>query len=83
MKGKKIRKLAALLGAACLSLGVFACPATTLTTQAAAAPPEVQPQSDIIQWVYMVVETHIYKRLYNYSTGVWIGDWIYVGEWEG
>ena len=82
MKGKKIRKLAALLGAACLSLGVFACPATTLTTQAAAAP-EVQPQSDIIEWVYIIVDGHIFKRLYNYSIGIYIGDWIYVGEWEG
>lgn len=82
MKRRKIRKLVGLLGAACLSLSVFACPAATLTTQAAAAP-EIQPQSDIIEWVYAIVSGHIFKRLYNFSTGVYVGDWIYVGEWEG
>ena len=79
---RKISKLVALLGAACLSLGVFASPAATLTTQAAANP-EIQPQSDIIEYVYMIVGTHIYKCLYNFSTCQYVGDWIYVGEWEG
>lgn len=80
MKRRKISKLIGLLSAACLSLGVFASPTTTLSAQAA-APETVQPYAPIIAYVYMIVETHVYKRLYNYSTGEYIGDWIYVGEY--
>lgn len=82
MKRKKISKLVGLLGAACLSLGVFVSPAATLPAQAA-APSEAQPYSDIIEYVYKIENGHIYKILYNFSTGVYIGDWIYVGEWTG
>ena len=80
MKRRKISKLIGLLSAACLSLGVFASPSATLSAQAA-APETVQPCAPVIEYVYMVVGTHIYKRLYNFSTGEYIGDWIYVGEY--
>lgn len=82
MKRRKISKLVGLLGAACLSLGVFVSPAATLPAQAAANP-EIQPYSDIIEWVYIVVEGHLFKCLYNFSTCEYVGDWIYVGEWTG
>ena len=36
--------------------------------------------ADILQWIYKVEDSKIYRRLYNGSTGEWIGDWIYVGE---
>lgn len=29
-------------------------------------------------WRYKSVNGNIYKRLYNYDTGKWIGDWIRV-----
>ena len=80
MKRRKISKLIGLLGAACLSLGVLTCPAATLPVQAAAASEEVMPYAPFIDWVYLVVGTHVYKCLYNFSTGNYIGDWIYVGE---
>lgn len=80
MKRRKISKLIGLLGAAFLSLGVFVTPGATLTTQAA-APPEVQPCTPVIGWVYMIVEGRVYKCLYNYSTGEYIGEWIYVGPY--
>lgn len=82
MKRRKISKLAGILGAACLSLGVFVCPVATLPAQAA-APSEAQPQSDFYDWVYKVENGKVYKRMYNFSTCQWIGPWIYTGEWTG
>lgn len=82
MKTRKISKLVGLLGAACLSLGVFACPAATLSAQAA-APSVAQPQSDIIEWIFKIEDGKVYKRLYNYSTCEWIGDWIYTYDVPG
>lgn len=30
------------------------------------------------EWAYKVIDGHLYKRLYNYSTGRWETDWILV-----
>lgn len=39
----------------------------------------ISPLADSIEWVYYTAEDgKIYKRLYNYSTRDWIGEWIYV-----
>lgn len=39
------------------------------------------PQADIIRWVY---DEHkdgsLYKRLYNYTKGIWVGDWIKIRD---
>lgn len=43
----------------------------------------ISPRSDIIRWVYKIENGKVYKRLYNSSIGVWVGDWIYVGEYNG
>ena len=81
MKRKKIGKLVGLMGAAMLSLGIFACPATTVSAKAAAEN-EIMPCSDIIRWRLKLEDGKMYKRLYNFSTGNWIGDWIYLGVYE-
>lgn len=39
---------------------------------------EISPQSDNIDWRFKAENGNIYKRLYNYSTKKWIGDWILV-----
>lgn len=36
----------------------------------------VQPLSDRIEWRLKKMNGQYYKRLYNYTTGTWIGDWI-------
>ena len=41
------------------------------------------PLKDDIQWVYKIDNGKIYRRLYNYSTANWIGDWIYVCDYPG
>lgn len=81
MKQKKISKLLGLVGAACLCAGMFFCPATALPAQAALSNPGVaSPNSDIIEWRLKIEDGKIYQRLYNYSMGCWIGDWIYVRD---
>lgn len=74
-------KLAVLMGAAAIVMAVPFTPSATLSAEAAVQSEEygVQPLSDDIQWVYKVENGKIYKRLYNYSTANWVGNWIYVG----
>ncbi len=36
----------------------------------------VMPMADVLVWRYKVVKGITYKRLYNRSTGNWVGDWI-------
>jgi len=40
---------------------------------------EVSPRSDIIDWRYKTENGKMYKRLYNFTTYEWIGEWILVG----
>ncbi len=79
MKQKRFGKLVGLMGAACLSAGMFFCPATALPAQAAEAE-TIMPYSDIIEWRYKIEDGKVYKRLYNYSTASWIGEWIYLRD---
>ena len=81
MKQKKISTLLGLMGAACLSLGMFFCPAATLPSQAA-TPDVAVPYSDIIEWRFKIENGKLYKRLYNYSRAEWESDeWIYVCDY--
>lgn len=41
---------------------------------------DIQPRTDIKEWRYKVINGNLYKRLYNYSTGRWEGDWIFVAS---
>lgn len=80
---KNCSRLFFLLAAIGFSLSVFFCPVASLPAQAAAAPPEdtAQPMMDDIRYRIIIYEHKVYKRLYNYSTGNWIGDWIFVCDW--
>lgn len=82
MKFTKVtKKIAAIGGAACLSLSILTCPVATLPVQAAApGTGTVQPQQDILGWRYKIENGNaLYRRLYNYTTGDWIGNWEFVG----
>lgn len=35
----------------------------------------IVPYADDIGWKYQTIGNHIYRRKYNYTKGVWIGDW--------
>lgn len=79
---KKTSKLLATFGMLSVALSVFLCPANSITVQAAAAPGGdiAAPCSDNIGYIYYAVGKKLYKQLYNFSTGTWIGEPIYVGE---
>lgn len=37
---------------------------------------EANPRADKIDYVYKILDGKLYKRLYNFSKGEWIGNWI-------
>lgn len=39
----------------------------------------INPLVDDIRWVYQTIGDTLYKRLYNFTTHEWIGNWIRVG----
>lgn len=81
---KQIKKIFACSIAAMLSLTIFLN--TCSTINAAATSPseniesdtEISPRKPNIGWRYKAVDGRLYKRLYNYSTEQWIGDWILI-----
>lgn len=73
-----------------MALALSLC-ATPLSVSAAVSSPaepantgesSVSPQSDAIVWRFKIENGKIYKRLYNASTDTYIGEWIYVGEYN-
>lgn len=74
------KKLAAIGSSIGLALAILICPATSLPTQAASHDSEIMPLKARIEWVFKVENNKLYRRLYNYSIGAWIGDWEYVGD---
>lgn len=75
---KKWNKLVLLTSIAALSLAAWVSPACTMVTEAAAAESTVSPCAADIQWRYKEENGKLYKRLFNYTTNSWVGDWIYV-----
>lgn len=61
-----------------VALGSVALPGLAvmeLSTAVAEFDGEITILADIIDWRYKTVDGWIYRRLYNYSRGVWIGEW--------
>lgn len=78
---KKIKKIVVMGGLFCFGLSILCCPSTTITAQASTDTSIVEPNSDILLWRYKIEDGKMYKRLYNSSTGNWVGDWIYVCDY--
>ena len=85
MKHNKVmKKLALLIGTASLALMAFLCPMATMPTQAASATETTaRPWKYDIRYVFKIEDGKMYKRLYNFSTGEWLSDWIYVCDYPG
>lgn len=82
MKNRKlINQIAAVGGAICLALTILASPITTVSVHAA-APNTEETQHAIIQWRFKVENGNLYRRLYNYSIGKWVGEWEYIGPYN-
>lgn len=78
MKIKKFLLLA--LSVALLSSFIVPVPASICK---AAGDSDVSTCADILEWHYTIMDGKVYRRLYNASTANWIGDWIYVCDYEG
>jgi len=67
--------------ALCLSLSATAF-AADLEAQPIAEPQsesEIEPRLEEVEWIYRVYNGNIEKRLWSYTEGVWLTDWLYVG----
>lgn len=82
MKSKLMKRIVAGLGIACCSLSILATPVSApITVQAAAGNESVaNPQHDVTEWYYLKLDGKLYKRLWSYTTGQWLTDWIYVRD---
>lgn len=80
MRTKLVKRIVAAVGIACCSLCILATPVSApITAQAAASNESVaSPNYAVKEWVYLEINGKLYKRLYNNSTGMWEGDWIFV-----
>lgn len=61
-----------------VALGGIAIPNVAFMHTVAAIAEEgdgISMRADIIDWRYKTVDGWIYRRLYNYSRGTWIGEW--------
>lgn len=47
----------------------------TETTENTNPDDTLSPRSDVIKWRYTTINGVTYRRLYNYTTGEWIGPW--------
>lgn len=56
---------------------IASCP--IIPTRTVVASDAISPKSDDIGWQYRRINGKLYKRLYNYTTKTWIGNWILVG----
>lgn len=70
--------LSALLGTTIIlsSTSVAFC-ADTVTTPAPVASDstEITPRKDDIGWRYTTINGKLFRRQFNYTKGLWIGDW--------
>lgn len=82
MKRKNLLKSFYLI---CSMTILLSCPATLIPAHAAEASVPtstseddtiIQPHAAIIEWVFKEVDGKFYRRLYNFQTKEWIGDWI-------
>lgn len=73
-----VRKIKSLKKYAALFLFVFAfgVPCVQFVSLDTVYAAEAQPRADEIRWKYSVINGKLHKRLYNYSTRTWIGNWI-------
>ena len=82
MKKKSLLKSFCLI---CSIAMLLTCPVTLIPARAAEAvvptntfedDTAIQPRAAIIEWVFKEVDGKLYRRLYNFQTKEWIGDWI-------
>lgn len=72
MKGIKFLKKSVVVALLLFMVGLPFCQKEAATIVCAS---EIQPLSDDIRWVYEKRNGVYYRRLYNFTTHSWIGEW--------
>lgn len=83
MKNKKsFKKLTAAAAAIAFSAALaFGAPVATISAHAMDnSGNTISTRQQIISYVYSIKDNKLYRRLYNYSTCNYIGDWVYVRD---
>lgn len=79
-KNELIKKLTVSASALCLCAAfVLTAPAAAISAHAMTLP-GISTYKDNISYVYKIEDNKLYKCLYNYTSGNYIGDWIYVRD---
>lgn len=62
-----------------LGMQPIICQAKTILSEETTVENIISPRADDIKWRYKEgADGKFYKRLYNYTTNSWVGDWIEV-----
>lgn len=77
MKRNKVLLFTALLSAHLCIIASSVLPAQTITPPVitASGAESITPYSDDIQWRYKIMDGKLYRRQYNATKRVWIGEW--------
>lgn len=78
MKKKQVLCAMAVMGMTVLSAPFVSAQEMQVIPVAEVSQEEAQPRTDIKEWRFKVIDGHLYKRLYNRSTGRWETDWILI-----
>ncbi len=78
MKKKQILCAMAVMGMTALSAPFAFAQEMQVVPVVEVSQEDAQERTDIKEWRFKVENGHLYKRLYNRSTGRWETDWILV-----
>lgn len=71
------RKIGLLCGISLCAMVVLAGSSMPVyASEAVVAETNDNARSTILEWVYKYIDGVLMMRLYNHSTGEWVGDWI-------
>lgn len=40
---------------------------------------EIEPRAEETEWIYCTADGYIWKRLWSYTRGIWLTEWIQLG----
>lgn len=78
MKKKQVLCAMVVMGMTALSAPFVSAQEMTTVPVTEGSHEEIQPRTDIKEWRFKVIDGHLYKRLFNRSTGRWETDWILI-----
>jgi len=75
---KQCMRIAAVMLAVQALAGTCTVAVNAVPAQAAVKEPDAETKQADIGWRFKIENGKLYKRLYHYTKGCWVGDWIFV-----